>query len=345
MNCDQTQPLLDSFADGELGWGTARRVRRHLAACAVCAAELAEIRQMNRRVLAWQDAPAPAGLQSRIAAALPPVAVPASRRRFPVRPTAVGLAGLAAAIIAFLWLVPGQPGRPTIALADVEQAMQQVQTVSWQSKVVYDKPDAKIGKVKVNFMWLRHSPPALADTDADVLPSPYSLKMLYDTRGVFFLSKVLDKYVCSFASVPKNSIRQTVEDQLLRFTQFPQSGPSPYFGGRRQTTTTDVHQSYVVVKGRNQIRFDQDIKTLWVLKSHTIHRVGHVITWVDPETHRVIRNEAHISEDTEWGRDFRPYIEVEDQFQYNQTPPKGTFDWSPPAGTKIVRIHAEPVKQ
>ena len=72
MTCDQTQPLLEAFADGELGWGTAWRVRRHLAGCEACAAELAEIRRLDARVRAWRDMPAPAHLQSQIAAALPP---------------------------------------------------------------------------------------------------------------------------------------------------------------------------------------------------------------------------------------------------------------------------------
>ncbi len=348
MTCDQTQTCLEAFAGGELGWGMAWRIRRHLAGCAACAAQLAETRHLDSRVRAWRDVPTPAGLGDRIAAALPPplpVSALPNRRVHVTRRAAVGLAGIAAAAAAFFWLLPGQPGRPTIAFADVEQAMQQVQTVSWVAEAeVYDKPDLKTGTLKVAVInWLRRDPPAVASTGADVTPSHNSngVKTLNDARGQFFLTK--DQ--CTVLPGPNDLIRQTVENQIRSFTRFPQAAPSSAFGRRVQTTPTNFRQISVVLNGQDQVRFDRDIKTVWIWKGRTDYQLSHVSTWADPETHRVTRNESHVSEDTRMGRSFKPYIVIEDQFRYDQTPPKGTFDWSPPVGMKVIRMLAEPTKK
>ena len=114
MNCTQSQILLDAYADAELGRVTAFRVRRHLAGCAACAAQLAGIQRLNISVHTWRDASAPAALEGRIAAALPqtaPVPMPLRDRRI-ARRAAVGLAGVAATTAAGFWLLPGQPGPP-----------------------------------------------------------------------------------------------------------------------------------------------------------------------------------------------------------------------------------------
>lgn len=360
MTCDQIQACLEAFAGGELGWGTAWHVRRHLAGCAACAAQLAEIRQLDRRARAWRDVPAPTGLENRIAAALPsasPALNAPPHRALVTRRAAVGLAGVAAAVSAFFWLLPGQPGRPTIAFADVERAMQQVKTVSWESNSqVYDKFGHNAGSL-VDVKWLRRNPPALAETVTHVTPSRISnyLKGLSDTRGRFLITqhefvdiqkrRMVTRDECLVVSVPNDPIRQMVENQIVSFTEFPQAAPSSTFGGQVQTTTTNFVQSSAVVNGQNQVRFDRDIKTVWIWKDHTEHQMAHVSTWADPETHRVIRNKSHISENTFWRKRFKPYEEVEDQFRYDQTPPKGTFDWSPPAGMKVVRMPAKPAKK
>ena len=345
MTCDQIQPLLDAFAAHDLGWGTAWRVCRHLAACPACTAELAEIHRLDSRVRAWRDAPAPAGLQSRIAAALPsapPVSAP-RRRPATARRVAVGLVGMAAAGAAFFWLTPGQPGRPTIAYADVERAMQNVQTASWRIEETSDRPDHKPGNTRLTFTsWVRRDPPAIATTDFEMTP-PHGfnlIKSLTDIRGAFTLSKG----ECDVNPMLEISAQQRVEMQIHGLTQFPQATPSSEFWGQAKTTTTNFQQRYATVNGQSQIRFDRDVKTVWKMSErHTEYRVAHVVTWADPESHRIIRIEAYISEDT---TGVRPFLTMtQDHFRYNQTPPRGTFDWTPPAGVKVVRMPAQAVKK
>ena len=129
MTCTQTQPLLDAYADHALNPWQASRVRRHLDGCAACAAQLDSVQRVSASVHAWRNVVAPAALQGRIADALPlapAVPVPPRNRRV-ARRAAFTLAGVAAAIGAGFWLLPGKPSQPTIAFADVQKAMEQVQ--------------------------------------------------------------------------------------------------------------------------------------------------------------------------------------------------------------------------
>ena len=341
MTCDQTQPLLDAFADRELGWGTAGRVRRHLAACPACAAELAETRCLDSRVRAWRDVPAPAGLQSRIAAALPSApSLSAPYRPVTAHRVAVGFAGVAAASAACVWLLPGQPGRPTVAFAEVEQAMQKVKTISWKvEEQASDRPNHKSEDKSLTFTnWLRRDPPAIATTDFEMTPAhDFNLiKNLIDARGSFSLSKG----ECDVRPVLKVPVQERVERQIHSLTQFPQNVSLSEAKGQVQTTATNLHQAYVGVNGQRRVRFDRDVKTVWTMDDgHTTHRLAHVSIWADPGTHRIIRIEAHITEDT---TGIRPFLTmIQDHFRYDQTPPKGTFDWSPPAGMKVIRMPAQ----
>ena len=264
-----------------------------------------------------------------LAAALPLLAPPAAHRRFPVRRVAVGVASLAAAIAAFFWLIPGQPGRPTIALADVEEAMQQVQTVSWRTE---EQAGDKLGNTKFTFTdWLRRDPPALATTNFNTTPSnylnPMPIKNLLDMRGGFLLSKSK----CEIQPVLKVSAKQRVEEQIRSLTQFPQAQSSSSPWSNAQTTSTIFRQSPVILDGQNVMRFDLDFRTEWTMSGgHTTYRIGHSIIWADLKTHRVVRIETHLSEDTIGVKPFQTMIR--DHFQYNRMPPKGVFDWSPPPG-------------
>ena len=337
MTCDQIQPLLEAFAGHDLSPLTRWRIRPHLTQCPTCTAELAESVALTARVRDWQNVPAPAGLEARIAALLP-AAAPAPARP-PLRRAAVGLAGLAAALAAAFWLVPGQPGRPTVAFAEVEQAMQNVQTVSWHfTAQMNDKAGDKSKPVKLTYTnWLRRIPAASATTDYQSAPDTYfdvvenlPMKTLKDDRGYFLLSK--SGYTVISASIPAS---QVITRQIESLTQFPQAtiASSSSVGGGK-TTVTSFHQENVVVDGQNQIRFDRDIKTVWPeVNGKNTHRLVHVIDWVSVDTYRLVRVEIHLTEDT---TGIQPFITlVQDQFQYNTPPPPGVFDWSPPPGAKV----------
>ena len=349
MTCDQIQPLLDAFADYDLSPLTRWRIRRHLTQCPACTAELAEINALTARVRAWQNVPAPAGLEARIAARLPAISpVPA---RPPCRRATVGLAGLAVALAAAFWLIPGQPGRPTVAFAEVEQAMQNVQTVSWRTtQIINDSPSDKSKLATITYTnWLRRNPAAIASTDYMVtfnyqLKSnrEFPIRTLQSDQGFLILSKK----ECDIMPVDK-PFSQAVTRRIKELTQLPQVIiASDALAEPVETTVTNFHQENVVVDGQNQIRFKRDIKITWLTDSgKKAYRLTHVVTWASADSHRVTRNEAHILKDSIFGTLMSHYIVTEDCFQYNQPPPKGVFDSSIPAGVKVFRLGSAKVKK
>jgi hypothetical protein len=340
MTCTQSQILLDAYADAELGHITAFRVRRHLAGCPACAAQLDAVQRLNASVHAWRDIPAPAALEGRIVSVLPQTAsAPPPRDRRVARRAAVGLAGIAAAIGTGFWLLPGQPGRPAVAFAEVEQAMQNVQTVSWRTTVQGDKKSGdKLMPGALTFTtWLRRNPAASATTNyANTSSMPitmddtFPIRTLQDKRGIFCLTRK-DCVVTPAHS----SVDQRVTRQIESLTQLPKDiSVSCSLPGQLPTTVTNFHQENVIVDGQNQIRFDRDLKTTWPEGfGKNIYRLVHVIDWVNMDTHRLVRVEMHLTEDTTGIKPFTTL--VKDQFQYNTSSPPGVFDWSPPQGAKV----------
>lgn len=340
MTCEETQSQLDAYADRELGWGAAWGVRRHLTGCKACASELAAIRSLLTRVRVWRDSAAPADLHSQIAAALPPFAPRIVRHRSPVRRAAIGLVGVATAAVAFFWFLPGQPGQPTIVYADVERAMEQVQTVSFRYEMKNARKFPREGNVVsftavANTNWLRRNPPAIAMIDFETVPAQETdiIKTLIDNRGGFYLSK----REALMSPNLKVSAQQRVESQLRSFTEFPLDvSSSKSLFSQAQTIFSNFQHHYVTVNGETLVRFDRDSKTVWPEREGRIpHKLAHAILLANPETHRIVRIEIEVSEDTSFGPLPRRYHIVFDHFLYNQKPPPGVFDWSPPAGTII----------
>ncbi len=316
MTCDQTQPLLEAFADGELGWGAGWRIRRHLAACPACAAEVAETRRLDSRVRAWRDVSAPAGLQGRLAAALvsaPSASLP--RRPAVARRAAVGLAGVAAAAVAFFWLLPGQPGRPAPVMADVEQVMQQAQTVSYDFDTHwYDAQGRATPEMAFsNRNWLRRIPAASAQYDA--IMHEWNL---YDARGYVGYSQRLNNYL---EKPPEEDIEQSVKKQMRRLTEPPTDAEKLLAGAQPwqwQETTID---------GRSCVVFTQDAD----------HNTRTTI-WVDAQTLHIIRIELVSDPPLNVAPNLHKAVVMRmviDNFHYNETPPPGVFDWSPPAGANV----------
>ena len=322
MTCDQVWPLLEAFTAHELGWGTAWRVRRHLAACPACASELAATRVLDNHVRAWRDVSAPAGLQSRIAAALLPVTTP--RRPVAARRIAAGFAGVVAASAVFFWLVPGQPGRPNIAFADVEQAMQRVRTASYnmntQIQDAQGHPFAE-GTSKSLQIWLRRTPAADAYLDRTMLE-----RHLLDNRGGLDYSRKKDLYLKSPLKV---SIAQQVETMLRQLMGPMTDAPDPVPGPSQHWTMTPWQQKKVTLNGNPSLKF-----TRTVFRTEGQRQgVTHINIWVDAGTLHVV----HIEDfgDAMWMAPGYQERAVIDNFRYNEPPPPGVFDWSPPPGAKV----------
>lgn len=356
MTCDQTQPLLEAFADGQLGWETAWRVRRHLAACSACASELAETRRLDSRVRAWRDMPAPAGLQSRIAAALPstpPTSV--SRRPVMARRVAVGLTGVAATSAAFFWLLPGQPGRPTIAFADVEQAMQHVETLSWvQSSYYVDQHGNRTeGSNLPVYTWMRRKSAAIA-----TLEQPKGWRELVDKRGEF--TRTTEGYYQehTLGANTEKDIADRVESQIRQMTQPPTNGVVSKSSGTVivaysgkslhpisspvRVTSMPVQEHQVVLNGRTQMLFTRDEDMTFATYYPAPFNVIHIrqSMWADPVTHRITQVEIQNSGGG-LGPNRRSFV-LYSHFRYNQPPPPDVFDWSPPPGAKVQHMGPMP---
>lgn len=115
-DCDQTT-LVNRYADGEMSPEEAVAFESHLAGCDACAAELANIRSLSRRLDRWQTPELSAEGLKRMHRA---IAVVQSRR---VNRFAAALSGIAAmlALAAVLWPSAVQSEAP-VARANWEHA-------------------------------------------------------------------------------------------------------------------------------------------------------------------------------------------------------------------------------
>lgn len=320
MTCDQIQPLLEAFADHDLSPLTQWRVRRHLTQCPACTAELAESVALTARVRDWQNVPAPSGLEAGIAARLP-AATPA-----PARPTmrraAVGLSGLAAALAAAFWLIPGQPGRPTVAFAEVEKAMQNVQSASYDIDTRACDAQGRVfqgGVTHSLHVWVRRSPAA-----DSLLDKSRSERFLVDRRGGIYHSLKKDLYLKypthqSIASEVDRKLRQLTEP--INTKQDPSAGS---FG-----RWTPWQQQKATLNRMPCLKFTRDL-------IRTIEKkpdITHFNIWVDAETLLVLRVEIYgdMAGRTQGYRE----RSVVSNFRYNEAAPSGVFDWSPPPGAKV----------
>lgn len=112
--CPDNELLLHALADNELDAGNAAALEAHVAGCTECAAELAAIREVKRRLAAAPLAyEAPPSLHARLDAALAEAAAPLPRRRPLMAATpwlGGGAIGAIAASLALLMLAPTSSG-------------------------------------------------------------------------------------------------------------------------------------------------------------------------------------------------------------------------------------------
>ena len=68
MKCEAARPLLESYLDGELDRAAVDELEAHLATCAACRAQLADLEALRGALRAIPRHRAPAGLRARLAA-------------------------------------------------------------------------------------------------------------------------------------------------------------------------------------------------------------------------------------------------------------------------------------
>jgi anti-sigma factor RsiW len=127
MGCEHARASLPLLLDGELSFWRRWRLRRHLAACVSCAAELEKQQAMQaafREQIAYHRAP-PA-LAARIVASLPRESVPRSVRPWFRRPAvtlgSTGLAGAlaGAALVLLIHRAPNAQGSLSVTQAVID---------------------------------------------------------------------------------------------------------------------------------------------------------------------------------------------------------------------------------
>jgi hypothetical protein len=347
MTCTQTQTLLDAYADAELGHIAAFRVRRHLAGCADCAAQLAGIQRLNASVQAWRDLFAPAALEGRIVSVLPQTASapPPRDRRVALLPPTVPLpavprglrvvrhaafALLCATVTVASWLVLSSLEHPTLAYADVVKAMQQAQVISFTT--LTGSADAKGSGFKPfapGFTsWVRRSPPAIAVTDL-------TGQSLEDTRGTLGHS-AQGRYWTG--NLDTKDLLEQVREAFQIFTQRKVS--QPFDDGNVYETATIPQQRMVELNGQQRVLFTFITDTVFRPSKYTpgTHNRARCSIWVDPKTRLAVRRETFYWQQQDDTRSPYTYrMVVDEDFHYNQTPPPGVFDWSPPPGAKVRR--------
>ncbi len=323
MNCIQTQPFLDAYADHALNAWQTFRVRRHLAGCAACAAQLADIQRLDASVRAWRSVSAPAALEGRIAAALPrTVYVPTQTRdRRVARRAAVGLAGVAAAIGAGFWLLPGKPSQPTIALADVEQAMASVKIMAEVDDTTDFDKDGKILDHHLDQQWIRRNPPAIATMNLLKTGETQDKEMLEDSRGLmavmsdgsYFLSKGNgDDQNSRMISGYINLSTQTLSFMAQLDSRLGKKGL--------------IRGQETVLNGLPTLKFDNT----WQIKLPKPMEMHYTI-WLDPKTKRMMRLQGE-----SFSHGILTSSGSSSKFRYDEVPPPGVFDIVPPTGARVV---------
>ena len=123
MNCQDFEPFLFAYVDGEFDGPEKADADEHLCCCQACRSEVEEQRAFKRRLrevaasTSSLNPPAPAALRESIGAALAKERAP---RRLPwVRPTVLVPAGLAAAasVAVVVWLLGASPEQTNALVA------------------------------------------------------------------------------------------------------------------------------------------------------------------------------------------------------------------------------------
>lgn len=344
MRCNHAQPEINALIDGELNAWSAARVRQHLKNCPACRADYDAAQRLSAQARAWRAVNAPAGLETRLAASLMGVSPPAAGRpRLPHWRPLAALAGVTAAAFLIALFVPGQVGRPRIAFADVQRAMQDIKTAHWM-ETEYTAEGNRRQQRRASDVWARLDPPAEAHRliPASLHNSPGETtdetQSVIDRQGFSSYDVTSHRYTripMPFSPPPKGEadlnrrLRSIVQADLL--LTVPLSRAETTQGHTLKSVTSNItvwHSTtrQVMLNDRAVARIDTG--------AHWPGGQTNTTTFfVDPQTRRLVRMEA---------RQTRPrhpdWLMIRDRYEYNTTPPPGTFDLTPPPGVPVIVI-------
>lgn len=338
MNCPQAELQLNALADHELPPWQALRVRRHVAACPACAAEYADIQRFDASVQAGRDIPTPFTLGPRIAALLPPsAAFQTSRRTFPIRPAAVGLAGVTAAVAAVFWFLPGQPGEPTIAYADVVKAMANVKIMGLTKEDTNYYANGKIFHHHTEETWVRVNPPMVATIRFPTVTHPFREQLLETANGTTVMDQDGNYYITDNIHKVADDVNYEISHYAQSWDELATPGNNDPFGTKGSAKIlvwerTTLHGQPVVKFMRSSSGMDlYPAVHPGLLPQQNVVVDSNVAFWISSRTHRILQYENDTTAHGKPDFNLKWY-----NISYDQMPPPGIFVNFPPPGAKVV---------
>jgi hypothetical protein len=298
------------------------------------------------------------------ASASVPVAAPAQRiNPFPVagRWAIGGIATAIAAVGATMYFLPGTPVQPVVAFARVEEAMRNVEAVTWTETVSFHRElKGRTSDINRQYAcWVTLTPPRFASretsapqlivqgTNRPLPPRMWRVGSLWDGETMIsytqdILTYQRSKAGYSFGGRWGNTPRERIRDLVL-FR--PPSGAAD--GGGTETSTlpggkqSDWQSTKDVLGGRQVLRFESKWTRTASLRTtrrqETIWKI-----WVDPKTYRVIRREVRALSRPPMGGTAES-VTISDNYRYNETVPTERFSVPvPPVGTTYQFTNPEP---
>jgi outer membrane lipoprotein-sorting protein len=271
--------------------------------------------------------------------------VPAVRRwAFGGIAAAVGIGGIA------FFALPGTPGQPTVAFAQVEAAMAQVRTAAWTETITFTVDRTPPQTYTKQYEWWASLQPGriaqrwIGGTERNERPwrfvSDGTTTLGYaESRwgngretARYFRSEVQPEALEINGSTPQERIRglllfpMEAEQQKASESQ----NESAYARFTRQRSAWRSRREKLA--GQTALRFDSHLTTIIVPKTEDTTETRHEADWsiwVDPKTYRILRREiVHLSSPSK--SSLRTWRSVSENFRYNETPPATAFTIPPP---------------
>ena len=339
------------YAAGDVSSWRRRAIERHSADCSDCAAIRSEVDALFQQTqTAFRAAMPPSELDEHIwrkTAARRDAATP---RRLPLlRGLAFGAVMTACLAGGVALLLPGSPGHPAVAFAQVERAMSEIQTATWTDTMTSEW-NKGTGKDKKTWKWYQERP-AKFENWVQFDPPRYSLRQVRQTgetqdseshfheisdgKYTLFTNSQDHHYMRSDA--PPNDLwpDASPEEAMRREVLFPRDLP-PVPGAETQDKTrkwrkierTPWRQSADRLSNRDVLKFSSRITEIAQMPNNKPwRRTTDTTIWVDPTSYRILRRESHsipvLGGGVEWRR-------ISENFRYNETPPPGTMEIAPP---------------
>ncbi len=348
------------LASDDLPERKAHELRRHLSDCAQCQAEWQSVQTVW---LAARDEPTralaapPDALRERIFALLP--TSPARPERKPAmlsflfdRPVAFASLAAATTVCVGVGALTYGPALVfhaprAVAFEEVEAAMGGIKTATWtetSTRAITKAPKRRVLSNKGTAYWARLDPPALVYKSTVDGHRPESHRFLTTERGTLSYTPGKKEYFLFNGPSVRQEGAARLRRRIVETLLFPQttSGqnavqtPGEPDDAPFKWRNTPWKSESVTLNGRPALRFSRhsvrfrDDDPWW---KKQVKQEYNLTLFADPQTFRIVRREWEQTAGIGWrGRT------VSEQFRYNETPPEGLLDVTPPPVGKPILI-------